>query len=106
MARWIWRLLCLLANTVNAPCIFLADGVLSVWALAFVLFVYMIVSRLMHPELGLSNRPPFYIVLTAMIIGSQLFLSGFIGEMISRNSPNRNAYLIEAKTGIECKPRT
>ena len=32
---------------------------------------------------------------TAMIIGSQLFLSGFIGELISRNSPNRNNYKIE-----------
>src|SRR6195952_748703 len=68
---------------------------------AFIVFVYLVVSRLMHPEIGLSNRPPFYIVLTAMIIGSQLFLAGFIGEMISRSSPNRNFYLIEEKAGID-----
>jgi len=67
----------------------------------FLILIYLVVTRLMHPEVGLSNRPPFYIVLTAMIIGSQMFLAGFIGEMISRNSPGRNFYLIETKAGIE-----
>lgn len=71
------------------------------FGLGFIILVYLIVTRLMHPEIGLSNRPPFYIVLTAMIIGSQLFLAGFIGEMISRNAPNRNSYLIEEKAGLE-----
>jgi glycosyltransferase involved in cell wall biosynthesis len=69
--------------------------------LALVSLIYLVVARLIHPEIGLSNRPPFYIVLTAMIIGSQLFLAGFIGEMISRNSPSRNLYLVEEKTGFE-----
>ena len=68
--------------------------------LAFISLVYLVIARLMHPEIGLSNRPPFYIVLTAMIIGSQLFLAGFIGEMISRNSPSRNLYLVEEKAGL------
>jgi glycosyltransferase involved in cell wall biosynthesis len=69
--------------------------------IGFIILVYLVITRLMHPEVGLSNRPPFYIVLTAMIIGSQMFLAGFIGEMISRNSPGRNFYLIEKKEGIE-----
>jgi len=42
-----------------------------------------------------ANSPYFYISLTAMIIGAQLFLAGFIGELIARNSPNRNRYKIE-----------
>ena len=42
-----------------------------------------------------TSSPYFYISLTAMIIGTQLFLAGFIGELISRNSPNRNRYKIE-----------
>lgn len=67
----------------------------------FIFLVYLVITRLLHPEVGLSNRPPFYIVLTAMIIGSQMFLAGFIGEMISRNSPGKNFYLIEKKSGIE-----
>ena len=42
-----------------------------------------------------TNSPYFYISLTAMIIGTQLFLAGFIGELISRNSATRNRYKIE-----------
>lgn len=46
----------------------------------------------------ITSRPSFYIALTAMIMGVQMFLAGFLGEMIARNSPNRNNYLIKAKT--------
>ncbi|GAP71337.1 glycosyl transferase family 2 [Candidatus Symbiothrix dinenymphae] len=41
-----------------------------------------------------TNTPYFYIALTCMIIGAQLFLSGFIGELITRNSPERNRYTV------------
>jgi glycosyltransferase involved in cell wall biosynthesis len=44
-----------------------------------------------------TNSPYFYISLTAMILGTQMFLSGFIGELISRNSPRRNHYQVEAE---------
>ena len=47
----------------------------------------------LRPLVALS--PYFYISLTAMILGTQLFLAGFIGELISRNSSNRNNYKIE-----------
>ncbi len=67
----------------------------------FFILIYLVITRLIHPEIGLSNRPPFYIVLTAMIIGSQLFLAGFLGEMISRTSQGRNHYLIEEKSGLD-----
>ncbi|UKN03879.1 glycosyltransferase family 2 protein [Paracrocinitomix mangrovi] len=43
----------------------------------------------------ITQRPEFYLALTSMIIGSQLFLAGFIAELIGRNSPTRNQYLIE-----------
>ena len=42
-----------------------------------------------------TESPYFYLSLTAMIIGTQLFLTGFLGELISRNSPERNNYQIE-----------
>lgn len=42
-----------------------------------------------------TNSPYFYISLTSMIIGTQLFLTGFIGELIARDSPQRNNYTIE-----------
>ena len=47
------------------------------------------------PLVALS--PWFCISLTAMILGTQLFLAGFIGELISRNSPTRNNYKIETE---------
>ena len=46
-----------------------------------------------------TDTPYFYLALAAMIIGSQLFLAGFIGELVSRNSSERNKYLIEKKLG-------
>ena len=42
-----------------------------------------------------TDSPYFYLALTAMIIGTQLFLSGFLGELISRNSTERNTYQID-----------
>ena len=44
-----------------------------------------------------TTSPYFYISLIGMIMGTQLFLAGFIGELISRNSPNRNKYKIESE---------
>lgn len=43
----------------------------------------------------IADRPLFYISLTTMILGSMMFLAGFLGELILRNSPVRNNYLIE-----------
>ena len=42
-----------------------------------------------------TDSPYFYLALTAMILGTQLFLSGFLGELISRNSTERNIYQID-----------
>jgi len=53
------------------------------------------------PARLLTNRPSFYLSLTCMIIGSQMFLAGFLGELIARNSPSRNSYLIEKKTNLD-----
>ncbi|MDR1343148.1 MAG: glycosyltransferase family 2 protein [Prevotellaceae bacterium] len=45
----------------------------------------------------ITNSPYFFIGLTAMIIGTLLFMSGYLGELIARNSGDRNLYLIEEK---------
>lgn len=47
------------------------------------------------PQRLITDSPYFYIALTMMIIGTQLFLSGFLGDLISRTSSNRNDYQIE-----------
>lgn len=48
----------------------------------------------------LTQRPSFYIALTSMVLGTMLFLAGFIGELILRNSPDRNNYLLEKKINL------
>jgi glycosyltransferase involved in cell wall biosynthesis len=48
-----------------------------------------------------TDSPYFYIALTAMIIGSVLFLTGFLGELVNRNSSERNNYLIKDKINID-----
>lgn len=62
--------------------------------------IYLIISKFVSTEFGLTNKPGFYIALTAMIIGMQLFLAGFIAELVARNSSERNSYLIESKIGL------
>jgi glycosyltransferase involved in cell wall biosynthesis len=63
--------------------------------------IYLIISKIIDPSgFALTNRPGFYLSLATIIIGVQLFLAGFIGELISRNSPGRNFYLIEMKLGL------
>lgn len=47
-----------------------------------------------NPYTLVTNSPYFYLSLTAMILGTQLFLAGFLGELITRNSPERNRYEI------------
>ena len=47
------------------------------------------------PYILVTDSPYFYLALTTMILGTQLFLAGFIGEMIARNAPERNNYKIE-----------
>ncbi|MFT4753398.1 MAG: glycosyltransferase involved in cell wall biosynthesis [Salibacteraceae bacterium] len=55
-----------------------------------------------HESLRLvTDSPMFYISLVMMILGTQMFLAGFLGEMISRSSSDRNQYQIEAQTNID-----
>jgi glycosyltransferase involved in cell wall biosynthesis len=48
-----------------------------------------------------TDSPYFYIALTVMILGTLLFLTGFIGELVNRNSSERNSYLIKEKVNIQ-----
>ena len=48
-----------------------------------------------------TEQPLFYLSLTSIIIGTQLFLTGFIGEMISRNSESRNTYNIKDRLNLK-----
>lgn len=63
--------------------------------------LYLVGAKVIHSNYALTNRPFFYIALTSMIIGMQLFLTGFVAELIVRNAADRNNYLIEDTIGIE-----
>jgi len=68
------------------------------FAFAAYMGIYKIYSVISHiPARLITQRPGFYISLTCMIIGSMMFLAGFLGELILRNSPIRNNYLIDQK---------
>jgi len=62
--------------------------------------LYLIIAKFVDTSVALTNRPGFYLALTSLIIGMQLFLAGFISELIARNAPGRNTYLIEDKIGL------
>jgi glycosyltransferase involved in cell wall biosynthesis len=69
---------------------FLAGAVLTIWVIA---------EKLIQQSNGLAYRPVtdqplFYLALVAVLLGFQLFLAGFICEMVSRNSSERNSYKI------------
>jgi glycosyltransferase involved in cell wall biosynthesis len=56
--------------------------------------IYLAIAKFAWQEYNMTDRPLFFMGLLAMIIGVQLFVAGFLGELISRNSPERNQYLI------------
>ena len=64
------------------------------------IFIWLSISKFFFDVTGMTQRPLFFFAILAMIIGTQLFLAGFIGELISRNSTERNNYLIEKKLGL------
>jgi len=66
----------------------------------FFVSTYLIISKIVDSDFALTNRPGFYIALTLIMIGMQLFLAGYLGELIARNSSTRNHYLIETQTGL------
>ena len=54
-----------------------------------------------RPYILVTDSPYFYLALTLMVLGTQLFLTGFLGELIVRNSPRRNDYEIEEELRIK-----
>ena len=70
---------------------FLVGGATTVWVIAAKLW------KQAHglPLRGVTEQPLFYLAILAIILGVQLFLAGFLGELINRNSTDRNKYLID-----------
>ena len=58
---------------------------------------YLSFAKLYWLEYKMTERPLFYLGFLAMIIGSQMFLTGFLAELVSRNSPDRNVYHVSER---------
>ncbi|MFN5712196.1 MAG: glycosyltransferase family 2 protein [Bacteroidota bacterium] len=75
---------------------FMLGGGVSIW-----LILEKIINIYRHAYVrDVTDQPLFYLALISMVIGTQLFLAGFLGELIARNSPHRNTYLIEKELNL------
>ena len=69
-------------------------GIIS-FLIGFAISFYLAYAKFFYDQYNMTDRPIFYLSLLCMIIGSQLFLAGFIGEMIVRKKKNQNESMIE-----------
>jgi glycosyltransferase involved in cell wall biosynthesis len=71
-----------------------------VFFVGFCIWVYLFVEKIFFLKFNMTDRPLFYVGIISLVIGTQLFLAGFLGEMIARNSSDRNFYLVEKRLGL------
>ncbi len=71
-------------------------GVLS-FAVGFAILLYLSISKIFFTQSGIAGRPLFFFGIITLLAGVQLFLTGFLAELILRNSSERNSYLIKKK---------
>jgi len=62
--------------------------------ICFFIIVFLLIARMVN-HIFLTNNVWFYLALVGMVLGTQMFLTGFIGDLISRNSEGRNNYNVE-----------
>ncbi|HPS71061.1 MAG TPA: glycosyltransferase family 2 protein [Bacteroidales bacterium] len=68
--------------------------------IGFIMTLYVIIVKMVHifnetAYRQITDQPLFYLALLAMVLGTQLFLAGFLGDLIARNAGDRNHYIIE-----------
>ena len=68
--------------------------------IGLIILGYLTVSKLFWDVPGISERPLFFFGMITLIVGSQLFLTGFLAELVTRNAADRNQYLIEESIGL------
>ena len=82
------------------PMHFFGYSGLLMFFIGFVMTIWIIVAKLVNQNRGfyfrpVTDQPLFYLALVAVILGVMLFLAGFLGEMVSRSSSDRNRYNIK-----------
>ena len=63
----------------------------------FFMLAYLSFEKVVNKEYGITTRPLFYFGILMLIIGTQLFVTGFLAELLVRNSSTRNQYVIEKR---------
>jgi glycosyltransferase involved in cell wall biosynthesis len=69
--------------------------------MGFIIAGYLAYAKFFMSEYRMTERPLFYFGLLAMVVGVQLFLAGFLGELISRSSHDKNTYLVSKTVGLQ-----
>ena len=72
-----------------------------IFIVGLIIAAYLAYAKFFMAEYKMTERPLFYFGLLAMMIGTQLFLTGFLAELVSRSSHDRNQYLIEKELGLK-----
>lgn len=70
-----------------------------VFLLGFFILAYLSIAKVIYLQYNITDRPLFYLGLISIIIGGQLFLTGFLAELIVRSTADRNHYLIDQRIG-------
>lgn len=71
------------------------------FGIGFCILIYLAFAKFYYYKYGMTERPIFYIAIMTATIGVQLFLAGFLAEMLARNSPHRNSYQVDKKIGFK-----
>jgi hypothetical protein len=74
-------------------------GTLS-FMIGFVVLMYLSIAKIAWQQYQMTDRPLFYFGLLTIIFGTELFLAGFVSELVARSSSDRNKYIIEKKAGM------
>ena len=65
-----------------------------IFGIGFIATLWLIIMKLACEHVWLTDSPAFFLALTCMLLGVQLFVTGFLGELVIRHAPDRNSYLI------------
>lgn len=72
----------------------------AIFIIGFLIAAYLAYAKIFHEVFRMTDRPIFYLAMLCMVLGTQLFLTGFIAELVSRSAPDRNQYNVSETLGL------
>lgn len=73
----------------------------ALFIIGFGIAVYLTIGKYVYEMHRMTERPLFFLGMLSMVIGTQLFLTGFVAELVSRSAHDRNQYQVSEKAGID-----